>query len=95
MLNYNSIVYLYLRIYRRIWKLLFSSNFKRFGGSTIAFPWKITGAQYIEIGNNVNILAKVWLDANKIDENFPQIVIGDRTRINTYSTRRIYLQNNR
>ena len=86
MLNYYNLTYLYLRIHRKIWKLLFSSNFQSFGDSTIAFPWKITGAQFIKIGNNVNILSKVWLDANKIDENSPQIIIGDRTRINRYST---------
>ena len=86
MLNYNSLTYLYLRIHRRIWNILFRSNFKSFGDSTIAFPWKIRGAQFIEIGDNVNILSKIWLDANKIDDNSPQIVIGDRTRINRYST---------
>ena len=78
MINYQSIMYHYNRIHRRIWVLLFRGNFKRFGKtSRIAFPLSIQNAKYIEIGENVNILKRTWLVAVKIDHSIPKLVIED------------------
>lgn len=86
MLNNYLMKWFFNYIYKRIWRILFSSNFKRFGKSAIAYPWLISGAEYIEIGDHVDILYKVWLHALKIDENTPRLIIGNRVRINRYVT---------
>lgn len=86
MLNYQSLNNLYTRIHRRIWKILFHSNFKSFGKhSRIMFPMKIKGAEHIEIGDYVSIADNIWLAAVKIDENLPRLIIGDRTKIGHFS----------
>lgn len=86
MLNHFFIKRVFNHIYKRIWRILFRSNFKHLGKSSIAFPWLISGAEYIEIGDYVDILYKVWLHALKIDEITPKLIIGDRVRINRYVT---------
>jgi acetyltransferase-like isoleucine patch superfamily enzyme len=89
MLDYNSTMNLFNyagRIYRRIWRLLFASNFKRFGvKSSIFSPLQINGAQYIEIGDNVIVGYKSRLTAEKRDEHTPRLFIGDRTRVGQFS----------
>jgi len=85
MLDYQSIMNLYMRIHRLIWIMLFGSNFKRFGRkSSIQFPLRIQNAKYIEIGNNVSIMKKAWLVAIKIDHHTPSLSIGNGTRIGHY-----------
>lgn len=82
MLNYESLMILYTNVYARIWKMLFGSNFKRFGkGSRIVFPLMIQNARRIEIGDFVRIQNKAWLIALKIDDHIPRLIIGDNTRI--------------
>lgn len=86
MLDYQSTMNLYSRIHKRIWAILFRSNFKHYGKSSrIAFPLKIQNAQYIEIGNHVSILNKAWLAASKVDENNPRLLIEDYARIGHFS----------
>ena len=85
--DYQSIMKLYTRIHNRIWKILFSSNFKRFGkSSSIKFPLKIQNAKYIEIGNHVHIHRKAWLVALRREGNVPKLVIDDYTTIGHFST---------
>jgi acetyltransferase-like isoleucine patch superfamily enzyme len=85
MLDYQSITNLYTRIHRRIWKILFSSNFKSFGkNSRIMFPMKINRAKYIEIGDYVSIHDKAWLDALEVNGT-PRLIIEDYTRIGHFS----------
>lgn len=85
--DYQSIMKLYTRIHNRIWRMLFTSNFKRFGkSSSIKFPLKIQNAKYIEIGNHVHIYHKAWLVALKRDDNIPNLIIDDYTTIGHFST---------
>jgi acetyltransferase-like isoleucine patch superfamily enzyme len=86
MFGYQSIMYLYTRIYRRVWRILFGSRFKRFGKSSIIRPLKINGPKYIEIGDNVKIAYKGWLTAEKRSDCIPQLIIEDNTRIGHFST---------
>ena len=97
--DYQSIMKLYTRIHNRIWKILFSSNFKRFGkSSSIKFPLKIQNAKYIEIGNHVHIHHKAWLVALKRDDIIPSFIIDDYTTIGHFATisclRDIYIGQN-
>jgi len=89
MLDYNSTMNLFDcagRIYRRIWRLLFAANFKRFGvKSSIVSPLQLNGTEYIEIGDHVTIGYKSRLTAEKHNENMPRVVIEDRTRIGHFS----------
>ena len=85
MLDYNTITDLYTRIHRRIWKILFSSNFKSFGKhSRIMFPMKIKCSQYMEIGDYVSIHNNAWLIALK-NNHIPRLIIEDRTIIGHFS----------
>lgn len=85
--DYQSIMKLHTRIHNRIWKILFSSNFKRFGkSSSIKFPLKIQNAKYIEIGNHVHIHHKAWLVALKRDDIIPSFIIDDYTTIGHFAT---------
>jgi acetyltransferase-like isoleucine patch superfamily enzyme len=97
--DYQSIMKLHTRIHNRIWKIFFSSNFKRFGkSSSIKFPLKIQNAKYIEIGNHVHIHHKAWLVALKRDDIIPSFIIDDYTTIGHFSTisclRDIYIGQN-
>ncbi len=78
-------MYFYKSIHRRIWRILFSSRFKRFGKSSIVSPLQIRGAEYIEIGDNVSINYKGWLHAQKVDRNIPRLIIDDNTTIGHFS----------
>lgn len=85
--DYQSIMKFYTRIHNRIWRMLFISNFKRFGkSSSIKFPLKIQNAKYIEIGNHVHIYHKAWLVALKRGDNIPNLIIDDYTTIGHFST---------
>ncbi len=86
MSGYKYIMYIYRRIYQRIWRKRFGSRFKRFGKSRIIIPLKINGAEYIEIGDNVRIAYKGWLTAEKRNDCIPRLIIGDRTIIGHFST---------
>ena len=79
-------MYIYRRIYQRIWRILFGSRFKRFGKSSIISPLKINGAEYIEIGDNVTIAFKGWLTAEKRSDCIPRLIIEDNTKIGHFST---------
>jgi acetyltransferase-like isoleucine patch superfamily enzyme len=89
MFNYHSAMHLYnygARIYRRIWRILFGSNFKRLGSkSSMISPLRIAGAEYIEIGDHVVIHYKGWLTAEKRDDHTPRLIIEDRTTIGHFS----------
>jgi acetyltransferase-like isoleucine patch superfamily enzyme len=85
-LNYQSVMGQYTRIHKRIWKMLFANNFKRFGkDSSIIFPLIIQNAQYIEIGDDVGIYKKAWLHTRQIDENIPRLVIDDGTKVGNFA----------
>lgn len=95
-MKYESLTRLFLRIYRRLWRLAFASNFKRFGKrSYICFPLELQNVDCIEIGNDVSILKHVWLAANYIDSEVPSLVIDDGSRIGNYnhivSVRNVYI----
>lgn len=83
--DYQSIIYLYTRVYQRIWRMLFSSNFKRLGKSSIISPLKICGAKYIEIGDNVTIAYKGWMTVEKRNDCIPRFIIEDNTKIGHFS----------
>ncbi|MCK5642230.1 MAG: acyltransferase [Gammaproteobacteria bacterium] len=85
--DYQSIMKFYTRIHKRIWRMLFHSNFKRIGtSSSIVFPLKIQNAKYIEIGNHVHIHHKAWLVALKRDDIIPSFIIDDYTTIGHFVT---------
>lgn len=82
MLNYESLMTFYTNVHARIWKMFFSSNFKRFGvNSRIIFPLMIENSKYMEIGEFVRIQNKAGLIALKIDDHIPRLIIDDYTRI--------------
>ena len=86
MLKYSTLNKFYRKSHRRIWRILFGSNFRRFGkSSTISFPLRIDNAKYIEIGDHVSILNKAWLGARQVDENVPRLIIDDYAKIQYFA----------
>lgn len=82
MLNYESLMTFYANAHARIWKMLFASNFRRFGkNSRIISPLMIQNARFMEIGDFVRIQNKAWLIALKIDDHIPRLIIEANTRI--------------
>ncbi|MBD3337951.1 MAG: acyltransferase [Candidatus Lokiarchaeota archaeon] len=95
-INYEKTKRLYERFHKKVWALLFSSSFRRFGKtSRILFPMDIQNAKYMEIGENVRILKKVWLAAIKIDEHDPRLIIDNLSRLGNFnhivSVRNVYI----
>lgn len=70
----------------RLFTALAAGGFAEFGtGSRILLPTRISGAQHMSIGSGVLIGAGSWLIVPQQREPGPNIVIGDRVRINTTS----------
>ncbi|MBD3338144.1 MAG: acyltransferase [Candidatus Lokiarchaeota archaeon] len=95
-MKYEQIKRFYEKIHRRIWSLLFRSNFKSFGANSyILYPLDIQNAKYIEICEGVRILKKAWLAAIKIDEYDPKLKIDDFARLGNFnhiaSVRSVYI----
>ena len=67
------------KIYSTLFRSIFSSKFKSFGKkSNIYYPLSLSGMKNIQIGNNVNILNKVWLAAvPHTGETICEIKIGN------------------
>ena len=85
-LKYDILSDLYVRIHRRLWRILFASNFKKFGKhSYITFPLLLQNTKYIEIGDYVSIAKQAWLGANFVDNHTPSLIIDDGTRIGNYN----------
>ena len=77
-------------IKEKIQKLYFwvflRSGFKRFGRkSTLSFPFRINGAEFISIGEKVHIYEGSWILALKINKKDPIINIGSGTYIGRFS----------
>ncbi len=96
LLKYENLINIYVRVYRRLWRILFASNFKKFGKhSYITFPLELQNTNCIEIGDYVSILKQAWLGANFVDNHTPSLIIDDGARIGNYnhiiSVREVYI----
>lgn len=70
----------------RLFTALAAGGFAEFGaGSRILLPTRISGAKHMSIGSGVLIGAGSWLIVPQQFEPGPNIVLGDRVRINTTS----------
>ncbi len=86
MFNYQRLIGTYIRLHGYAWKIIFSSNFKKFGNkSRIIYPAQITNPECIEIGDQILIAYKVRLEALKRDNIPPRLVIEDGARIGRFS----------
>lgn len=73
-------------LYKRIFNLLYSSNFKYYGNKvSIIFPDIINGEEYISLHDNVVIEKGSWLLAYKQDKIIPELTISDGVNIGRYS----------
>ena len=72
---------------QKVFFLLFlKSSFKKFGKrSTLCFPFRINGSEFISIGEKVHIYEGSWILALKNDGIAPIINIGDGTYVGRFS----------
>lgn len=84
--KFRGVIDIYTRIHAYVWKIIFSSSFKKFGkNSRIIFPMEIKNVQYMEIGDQISIAYKAWLVAIKKNDIPPYFIIEDGTRIGHFS----------
>lgn len=85
-MKYSFFKRLYNFIFRQIFALLFSRNFKYFGKKVlIVSPDIIEGEKYISLENNVSIGSMGWLLAYKQDNIEPNLYISQGTTIGRFA----------
>lgn len=73
-------------LYKKIFTLLYSSNFKYYANKvSIIFPDIINGEEFISLHNNVIIEKGCWLLAHKQDDVIPELIISEGVHIGRYS----------
>lgn len=73
------------KIQKIIFLLFYSRSFKSIGKrSTLVFPFKINGAEFISIGKKVHINEGAWIMALKNSKKDPVINIGDGSYIGRF-----------
>ncbi len=86
MVNLELLDKIYRALWKRLWRLLFASNFKYFGRRvSLMFPMKIQGAKYISIEDNVLLNDHAWLLALPIDSHTPEMRIGEDTYVGHFA----------
>ena len=72
---------------QKVFFLLFlKSSFKKFGKrSTLCFPFRINGSEFVSIGEKVHIYEGSWILALKNDDIAPIINIGNGTYVGRFS----------
>ena len=84
MISYGLYKRIIRYIYRQLFRVLFSSKFKKFGNKTsIISPDYIQGEAYISLGDHVVINSMAWLLAFK-QEDKPHLSINDNVSIGRF-----------
>lgn len=85
-MKYSSYNRIKKYLYKKIFTLLYSSNFKYYGSKvSIIFPDTMNGEEFISLHSNVVIEKGSWLLAHKQDDVIPELTIFEGVNIGRYS----------